>query len=260
MSPNEAGSTDKSFCAGYMPMWTSFPQALQSNPRILTVEVCRIGSVKETGDILNATENDLVPSLSICHRFIVQIDAFLRQAAALAICLYGPSSKNIEKFEPEWLKPAQYRIPVADKENSPLSLDSVIRATKQSKVLLESLLAVIFAYYAVMEAEGDESATAAATFSDALRSNYGKFEMYMSNLACNVCRRPFITENGYVGVGLGCLKKGDKAVVFLGAAVPYVLRAENSGRRVLFGDAYVYSIMDGELMQRPRTVEVIELA
>jgi hypothetical protein len=259
MSPNEAGSTNKPFSAGYMPMWTGFPRALQSNPRVLAVEACRIGSVTEIGDVLNGTENDPTPSLSICHRFIVQIDNFLRKAAALDKCPYGPSSKDIEEFEPEWFEPAQYRIPVADKENRPLDPDRAIRATTQSKDQCESLLAVIFAYNAAMRGEGDEPVSAAETFSELLRSNFGKFDLYMSNLTCNVGRKPFITENGYVGVGPGCLEKGDEAFIFLGAAVPYVLRIESTGRWVLLGDVYIHGVMDGEFIEKSRTVEVLEL-
>jgi hypothetical protein len=259
MSPNETGSTNKPFCAGYMPMWTGFPRALQSNTRVLAVEAYRIGSVTEIGDVLNGTESDPMPSLSTGHRFIVQIDNLLRKAAALDKCPYGPSSKDIEEFEPEWFEPAQYRIPVADKENCPLDPDRVIRATKQSKDQCESLLAVIFASDAAMRGERDEPLTAAETFSEVLRSNFGKFDLYMSNLNCNVGRKPFMTENGYVGVGPGCLEKGDEAFIFIGAAVPYVLRIESTGRWVLLGDVYIHGVMDGEFIEESRTVEVLEL-
>lgn len=255
VSPNDLGFTNKPFCAGFMPKWTGFPRALQSNPRVLAVEACRISCVKEMGDVLDRTEDYPIPSLQICHRFMVQIDAFLRQAAALDICPYGPSSKDIEEFEPDWFEPAQYRIPVADKETS----EGVTRATKQSKVRCESLLAVIHAYYTAMRAMEDGSTTAAAIFSNVLQSNYDKFGSYMATLAFNAGRRPFITENGYVGVGPGCLEKGDEVVLFLGGSVPYVLRTDSTGRRVILGDGYVHGVMDGEFMEGSPTVEVLEL-
>ncbi|KAF2811546.1 uncharacterized protein BDZ99DRAFT_277151 [Mytilinidion resinicola] len=152
----------------------------------------------------------------------------------------------------------QYRIPVADKEESPES-GNVTRATTQSKIICESLLAVIRAYYAVMEAMENGSTTGAASFAMALKSNMGQFNNYMGILAHNAGRRPFITENGYVGVGPNGLKEGDEAVVVLGAAVPYVLRTESTGRRILIGDAYIHGVMDGELLEGKPTVEVFEL-
>ncbi|KAF2488650.1 HET-domain-containing protein [Lophium mytilinum] len=258
VSPNESSSTNKPFRAGHKPNWTAFPRALPSDPRVLAIEGCRIGTVKETGDVLSRTETDPVPSLAACHQFIVQIDTYLRQTASLDICPYGASSKDIDQFEPDWFEPAQYRIPVADKEESP-ETGNVTRATGQSEILLESLIAVIRAYYNAMDAVANGSTTGAASFAMALKSNMGQFNNYMGMLAHNAGRRPFITENGYVGVGPKDLKSGDEAVVVLGAAVPYVLRMERNGRRVLLGDAYVHGVMDGEILEGDSVVEVFEL-
>lgn len=76
----------------------------------------------------------------------------------------------------------------------------------------------------------------------------------------NLGRRPFLTENGYVGLRPEGTKEGDVVAVFLGAELPYALRpAEDVGRWLLVGDAYVYGVMDGEIVEKGSAVETFEL-
>lgn len=60
-------------------------------------------------------------------------------------------------------------------------------------------------------------------------------------------RRIFITKLGYIGLGPEFARPGDKVVVFLGAAIPFVVRAVHDKFHLL-GEAYCDGIMDGEIL------------
>ncbi|KAG4435095.1 hypothetical protein IFR05_009422 [Cadophora sp. M221] len=65
---------------------------------------------------------------------------------------------------------------------------------------------------------------------------------------------PFMTQRGYVGLGPGYgqehTRPGDLVCIFYGARVPFVLRPRPDGQSgyILVGEAFVYGIMDGELI------------
>lgn len=74
-------------------------------------------------------------------------------------------------------------------------------------------------------------------------------DMYMTELLTLHTRRPFLSKTGYIGlVPEGCVA-GDVLVLFFGATVPYVLRARDEGDYTLVGEAYVYGVMQGELVE-----------
>lgn len=60
-------------------------------------------------------------------------------------------------------------------------------------------------------------------------------------------KRLFLTKLGYIGLGPAFARPGDKVVVFLGAAIPFVVRAID-GKFRLLGEAYCDGIMDGEIL------------
>src|SRR5437868_6387564 len=62
--------------------------------------------------------------------------------------------------------------------------------------------------------------------------------------------KSFITKRGYIGFGPISLQQADVVCVCFGSNVPCVLRRRGCLERgyTLIGDAYVYGIMDGELV------------
>lgn len=71
------------------------------------------------------------------------------------------------------------------------------------------------------------------------------FQYYCNN------RRFFVTEGGYWGIGPAAMQKGDVCAVLIGADVPFVLRpTATEGTYRLVGQAYIYGIMYGEVMQQ----------
>lgn len=62
-------------------------------------------------------------------------------------------------------------------------------------------------------------------------------------------RRIFYTSKGYVGVGFYTVKPGDLVVIFPGALVPFILRKQGDGYKVI-GESYVNELMSGEIFTR----------
>jgi hypothetical protein len=144
------------------------------------------------------------------------------------------------------------RIPVGDCEKISPERDRR-RLSETSKSRYEALIAFL---YMINNPVVDENQV-----SDALMSGWSKFMMYLVDMYRLMDRRPFITENGYVGVGPAGMLPGDVVSIFFGAHVPYVIRQESGNplRFSLVGDAYVYGIMDGEFMTTEYSKEAFEL-
>jgi hypothetical protein len=80
-----------------------------------------------------------------------------------------------------------------------------------------------------------QSARQSCSLSVARRSCYG--------------RRQFFTENGYMGIGPGTMRKGDLVCVLFGGCVPYILRPTDTDNMYKFvGESYVHGIMKGEVV------------
>ncbi|OAK93731.1 hypothetical protein IQ06DRAFT_199462, partial [Phaeosphaeriaceae sp. SRC1lsM3a] len=73
---------------------------------------------------------------------------------------------------------------------------------------------------------------------------------YRMRMSWMTSKRPFITMEGYVGMGPQCMSEGDLVVVLGLPKMPYVVRRVNgeSGKYVLLGECYCDGIMDGELV------------
>lgn len=70
-------------------------------------------------------------------------------------------------------------------------------------------------------------------------------------------KRPFMTKLGYIGLGPVFAKPGDKVVVLLGAAIPFVIRPVEDKRYFFLGEAYCDGIMDGEILKLRETETII---
>jgi hypothetical protein len=77
---------------------------------------------------------------------------------------------------------------------------------------------------------------------------------YRDRMSCMKDKRPFLTREGYVGMGPRCMEAGDLVVVLGGAALPYVARRVDGKAKkyLLLGECYCDGIMDGEIVgKRP---------
>jgi hypothetical protein len=75
----------------------------------------------------------------------------------------------------------------------------------------------------------------------------GKRYLTMISAACG--RRPFVTDNYYLGLGPDYLQKGNLVVIFLGGLVPHIIREVEDGFFELVGECYVHGMMKGESME-----------
>ncbi|PVH73331.1 hypothetical protein DL98DRAFT_607490 [Cadophora sp. DSE1049] len=84
---------------------------------------------------------------------------------------------------------------------------------------------------------------------------------YLNMMGFLYFRRTFISEMGFVGLGLEIVEVEDIVCVFLGARLPYILRERSDGTFRLVGEAYAHGIMYGETWQRkePPKLEVFQL-
>lgn len=74
---------------------------------------------------------------------------------------------------------------------------------------------------------------------------------YSGNMVGMKNKQPFLTKNGYVGMGPLVSEPGDVVVVFVGAQTPFVLRPQDrvvDRIFVLLGEAYCHMVMDGEIL------------
>lgn len=67
-------------------------------------------------------------------------------------------------------------------------------------------------------------------------------------------RRCFVTENGYVGLGLESIEEGDLVVIFYGARIPFVIRERADMDFTLVGGAYIDGIMSGEAIKEGQEI------
>ncbi|KAJ8104531.1 hypothetical protein ONZ43_g7804 [Nemania bipapillata] len=82
-------------------------------------------------------------------------------------------------------------------------------------------------------------------------------------------RRPFCSQNGYVGLGPADLAVGDTVAIPYGSAVPFAFRRSSGGggdgegevaaTYQLVGEVYVFGIMDGEFMKVHRQETVLRI-
>ncbi|CAH0030156.1 unnamed protein product [Clonostachys rhizophaga] len=242
---------DDEFCAGSAGIVANGAQPLDGSPNILGVKGSRIGRVLDTGTSLMISEQDSLDFSGI-RRFISEIEGFLLQSASMDICPYGATNGDYEGHGPTWLQEARYRIPVADAQTN-ADFHSVGRATASSKAKFDSLME-FYRLYDEMAGQGQSLSPALkASIMKVWELGFNKWGHYFGIVQDNHGRKPFITTNGYVGVGPEEMEVGDDIFIFLGATVPYVLRAaQGSSRSILIGNAYAHGVMDGEFMgKRP---------
>jgi hypothetical protein len=217
-------------------------------PTILEVTGIRADVVSCTGAIFRKDETQTsspkstgLPNVQL---YLAQIENLCHRSAALDERIYG---------DPKiWLKDALVRIPVGDCEKISPEGDRR-RLSETSKLRYEALIVFLDL---INKPVVDEN-----QISDALMSGWSKIVVYLVDMYRLMDRRPFMTKNGYVGVGPAEMLPGDVVSIFFGAHVPYVIRQESEHPLLfsLVGDAYVYGIMDGEFMTTEFRKEVFEL-
>lgn len=71
-------------------------------------------------------------------------------------------------------------------------------------------------------------------------------------------RRFCVTQDGYMGLVPARATKGDGICVFLGGAVPFVIRKTDNGHYSLVGECYVHGLMDGKALDMVLDIDWME--
>jgi hypothetical protein len=80
---------------------------------------------------------------------------------------------------------------------------------------------------------------------------------YMRVLSSLFRRRPFLTTQGYVGLGPLESAPGDSVWIISGVHVPYALRPIAHSKFSLLGECYVHGLMDGEFTESDYTDSIV---
>ncbi|KAI0202136.1 heterokaryon incompatibility protein-domain-containing protein [Astrocystis sublimbata] len=86
---------------------------------------------------------------------------------------------------------------------------------------------------------------------------------YTAAMAWMAGRRPFRSNNGYIGLGPAGLAVGDTIAIPYGSSVPFAFRRTEEGEdgayHRLVGEVYVFGIMDGEYMKVHRRETMLRI-
>lgn len=141
---------------------------------------------------------------------------------------------NLYKDPSDW-ETANYHMPIADREMN--SSDFCHQAIEASRV-----------GYDFIKEELEVRNVLVSTSVEKI--------CYWNMIEALQYRRPFITENDYVGLGPEHLDKDDVIVVFLDARFPYILRKSLLVGWILVGEAYVHGIMYRKFIEEEMREEV----
>jgi hypothetical protein len=237
---------DEEFSAGQSADTVNPPRTLSDDRKVLVVQACRIGTVSEVGStFVEAGQRRPVAN------YLAAVTSYLKKAAAMKQCPYASGDTTDDDGQPEWLQQAEYCIPVGDIES--FGQGGAVRATELTKECHNNLVE----FLKNVEVEDDEL----PGFLSGQDRTHGHARMlHWAHLGCTLERHPFITENGYVGTGPDDIREDDEVVILVGEALPYILRpAEQAGRWILLGTAYVHGVMDGEFMEKHPPVSEMHL-
>jgi hypothetical protein len=170
-------------------------------------------------------------------KYLAQIASFCQTSAQMDRPIYSSAQRRSE---------AIWRTPVGDMEidyskgpvrASSMSAEAYTRCQHNLELLRD---------YRTLSTSELPKAVDAWEQSEATRLPL-RYRMRMGWMSS---KRPFLTREGYVGMGPQCMRAGDSVVVLGVAKIPYIVRPDDgeAGRYLLLGECYCDGIMDGELV------------
>lgn len=167
-------------------------------------------------------------------QFLSDVEKFCKQSEKLFNGIYSPQQ----------LEEAVWRIPIGDMGMTEGGISFRRRATSSSSQHLQGLLREIHVLTAPDLPADERLKQYRALDKDQNKRSYALVMGNMHN------RRPYISKQGYVGVGPISMLPGDAICILLGAQLPYILRKAEARFYKLIGEGYVHGIMDGEYMEK----------
>ncbi|KAH7176190.1 heterokaryon incompatibility protein [Dactylonectria macrodidyma] len=171
-----------------------------------------------------------------------------------SLCMISAARNNKIYKTPRRRAEGFWRIPVGDVER--LSTHDLCRATSSSFKGYQKLSHDCEAYEQVKALS--TLAEAEALFQQG-QEDEDACTRYRARVAEMRNKRPYLSKEGYVGMGPVTTASGDVIAVLVGARVPFVLRPKGAGRFSFLGEAYCDGIMDGEITEaRSKQDEVLQ--
>ncbi len=174
--------------------------------------------------------------------FLSQVESYLMKSAALA--------RDASPYPEPILDEAKWRIPIGDHEMITAASSTCRRATTASVEGFHSLVQIAGTYDEITKGPGNSDQQAAvAMLAMKVMEEMNKFSLYLVMLHTMQGRRPFLSQNGLVGLGPNGMQSDDLVIIFFGCHTPFVIRPDGKGTYRLIGEAYVHGIMDGEIVK-----------
>jgi hypothetical protein len=200
---------------------------------VLAIRVRVIGSIKTLGGIIGT--GHAWNSTSIESFDCPAATVLLNQVKGLINGTDMFPAENV--YNAEQRAQAIWKIPIGDKEMNDLGLRQ--RATAKSHNEYIELMSII------------EGKTPVGSRPNVIG--------YMSSMAEMQDAKPFLSETGHVGLCPDDSQRGDYLLFPVGAHVPYVFRQIDDQYFKLIGEAYVYGLMDSEILAASPTVRTMLL-
>ncbi|KAK5630208.1 hypothetical protein RRF57_005923 [Xylaria bambusicola] len=157
------------------------------------------------------------------------------------------------------------KIPVSDVEVNPAS-GALVRASTLAVEGYKRIYEALFP--AESESIEDDARETKQETEEERREGVEKLSVtpsipYTMAMARMAGRRPFRSNNGYVGLGPQDLADADVIAIPYGSTVPFAFRrVEGGGEDLMYrlvGEVYVFGIMDGEFMKVHRQESVLKI-
>lgn len=230
VDPLRPGPNDTHFSAsGGMP-FVDIDDADDRSDLMLKLSGYRVDLIQETGNtaLTNAVSSDW-EIFVLWNRFLLEITSFCKRSDEK----FQETGRDIY-FTRSDRETAEAFVPVAGLDNSGGFAQPADERTRDchqayNKVLMGS------------EPWGPEAMD------------------YLSSMKWQEYRKPFLSLDGFVGLGPMHSRELDVIVVLPGAKLPYILREGDDGVFRFVGVAYVHGIMFGEFLKQPRELETFLL-
>jgi hypothetical protein len=238
--PDWCGDIQPSFCSLYpssriklhlfAPSGSDSPSLFSTDDeRLLGVEGYLIDKIERVCDPWIGSGNKREFNHEPYLTYLSQVKSLCMISAARNNYIYETSQRRAEGF---------WRIPIGDIEEE--TTHDLCRATSSFFKGYQKLFSTC---------EGFEQSKEPSTLADA--DEYKDMSTrYRSRMHEMRNKRPYLSKEGYVGMGPVTSTVGDVIAVLLGARVPYVLRPNGEGRFSFLGEAYCDGIMDGEMITK----------
>ncbi|KAI9645303.1 hypothetical protein NHQ30_006038 [Ciborinia camelliae] len=242
------------FCASGQSSFSIISGAVDMDPRFIELKGVRVDiirnhgslfTVDNTSGIVKRGTEEYLSIHAIQTRYFEEIKSFCEQAQNIHSFGTTPTSQN----HPKWSE-GYWRIPCADQADKYVfrtrATDASLTGYKDIRRSIE-VYSEIARNMSELHLSAEELNSRSAEHITCIKS--AEYTSYKNAMAYQQNRRPFISEEGYVGLIPGHSRPGDTIIIILGAVQPFVVRRVGNDRWELIGEAYVHGIMDGEFMQ-----------